>query len=59
VWFAVSQGIENVEQRRLAGKPAAGHVSVQVSGYEDHVQVVIEDDGQGIDREKIRQRANH
>ncbi|CAG0940181.1 partial Chemotaxis protein CheA, partial [Anaerolineae bacterium] len=57
VWFAVTQGIENVEQRRATGKPPAGRIQVKVGKYEDHVQVLIEDDGCGLNREFIAQRA--
>ncbi|MBI5030400.1 MAG: chemotaxis protein CheW [Chloroflexi bacterium] len=57
VWFAVTQGIENVERRRTANKPTAGRVLVKVIKHEDHAQVVIEDDGCGLNREMILQRA--
>jgi two-component system chemotaxis sensor kinase CheA len=57
VWFAVTQGIEDVESRRAAGKAASGRVLVKVGKGEDHAQVVIEDDGCGLDRAAIRQRA--
>jgi two-component system chemotaxis sensor kinase CheA len=57
VWFAAAHSIENVERRRTAGKPTAGRVTVHVSAREDHAQVVIVDDGQGIDRALIAQRA--
>lgn len=57
VWFAVAHGIEKPVQRREAGKQATGRVSVVVSKMADHVQVVIEDDGRGIDREATLKRA--
>ncbi|HEX7588096.1 MAG TPA: chemotaxis protein CheW, partial [Anaerolineae bacterium] len=56
VWFAVTQGIEDVEGRRAAGKAAAGRILVKVTKNEDHAQVTVEDDGRGLDRELIRQR---
>ena len=57
VWFAVTQGVEDVEGRRAAGKTAAGRVLVKVTKNKDHAQIVVEDDGRGLDREPIRQRA--
>jgi two-component system chemotaxis sensor kinase CheA len=49
VWFAVAHGIEKPVQRREAGKPMTGRVSVVVRKTAHRVQVVIEDDGSGID----------
>ncbi len=57
VWFVVTHSIENVEQRKLAGKTASGHITVKVSTHENHAQVVVLDDGRGIDRERVRARA--
>jgi two-component system chemotaxis sensor kinase CheA len=57
VWFAVAQGIESPTQRREAGKPAAGRVSVVVSKAEDYAQIVVTDDGRGLDREGLLRRA--
>lgn len=53
VWFAVAHGIEKPMQRREAGKSAVGRVSVVVSKTADHAQVVVEDDGRGIDQERL------
>jgi two-component system chemotaxis sensor kinase CheA len=50
VWFAVAHSIEKPMQRREAGKSAVGRVSVVVSKTADHAQVVVEDDGRGIDQ---------
>ena len=56
-WFAVAHGIEKPVQRLEAGKQATGRVSVAVSKIADHVQVVIEDDGRGIDPDATLGRA--
>ncbi|MCL4395556.1 MAG: chemotaxis protein CheW, partial [Chloroflexi bacterium] len=56
VWFGVMHGIEDVERRQVARKSATGHLTVRLKKHDDHVQVVVEDDGQGIDREWIKQR---
>jgi two-component system chemotaxis sensor kinase CheA len=56
VWFAVAHGIEKPIQRQEAGKPATGHISVTVGKTADHVQVVIEDDGNGLDPDAVLKR---
>ncbi|GAF87379.1 unnamed protein product, partial [marine sediment metagenome] len=57
VWFAVAHSIEKPVQRREAGKPVTGRVSVVVRKAADHAQVVIEDDGCGMDLDATLNRA--
>lgn len=54
---AADHGIEMAAQRQAAGKPPRG--TIRLNAYHDGDQVVIEisDDGGGLDREKIVQRA--
>jgi two-component system chemotaxis sensor kinase CheA len=54
---AVDHGIESPEERINAGKPAQG--TVKLDAYHQGNQIVIEvsDDGRGIDREKLVERA--
>lgn len=54
---AADHGIESAEERQRAGKPARG--TIRLNAYHEGDQVVIEvaDDGRGLDREKIVQRA--
>ena len=54
---AADHGIETAEERRAAGKPARGTISL--NAYHDGDQVVIEisDDGRGLNRDKIVRRA--
>ncbi len=54
---AVDHGIEMPEDRERAGKPAGG--TVKLSAYHSGGDVVIEmaDDGKGLDRERILQKA--
>lgn len=54
---AVSHGIESAEERRKAGKPA--HGTIRLNAYHQGNQVVVEvnDDGRGIDSQKIRTKA--
>jgi two-component system, chemotaxis family, sensor kinase CheA len=50
VWFAVAHGIEKPVQRRETDKPVVGRVSVVVSKTADRAQVVVEDDGRGLEQ---------
>ena len=54
---AADHGIESASERAAAGKPS--HGTVRLDAYHEGDQVVIEvsDDGRGIEREKILQRA--
>ncbi|MGB6876717.1 MAG: chemotaxis protein CheA, partial [Candidatus Acidiferrales bacterium] len=54
---AVGHGIENPSERESAGKQRCG--TVQLNAYHQGNQMVIEvsDDGRGIDRQKLVQRA--
>lgn len=49
----VDHGIETPAERSAAGKPAAGRVALSVSRVKDQVEILIEDDGRGIDAEQI------
>lgn len=51
---AVVHGIESPFARRAAGKPGTGKVTIRASLDVDGVVVEVEDDGAGIDPEKIR-----
>jgi two-component system chemotaxis sensor kinase CheA len=57
VWFGVVHSIEKPVHRRELGKPAVGRVSVTVAKTADQVQVVVEDDGRGIDWGIAQKRA--
>lgn len=50
---AVVHGIEPVEQRRLAGKPATGTVLLSAAVRAHSVVIEVIDDGAGIDRRAI------
>jgi two-component system chemotaxis sensor kinase CheA len=49
----VDHGIETAELRLAAGKPACGTVSLTVTRRKDQVEIVITDDGTGMDPERI------
>jgi two-component system chemotaxis sensor kinase CheA len=54
---AVAHGIEPVPQRLAAGKPAEGHVVVDVARRGSRVAFRCRDDGQGFDLEAVRRIA--
>ena len=54
---AVAHGIEDADVRLAAGKPAEGSIRLS-AGQEGHEFVlVLEDDGVGVDLDKVRRRA--
>ncbi|HZQ78982.1 MAG TPA: response regulator [Acidimicrobiia bacterium] len=54
---AVDHGLERPEQRRAAGKPAAGRVRVAAREERGRLLLEVGDDGGGIDIEAVRHRA--
>lgn len=54
---AVSHGIEAPDQRRAAGKPARGLVTMTATLRNGRVEISAADDGRGLDVEAIRERA--
>ena len=56
---AVDHAIEGPEERVRAGKPAEGRLHVMCRGRSDNqLELVIEDDGRGVDRTKVAARAH-
>ncbi|MGE0548275.1 MAG: chemotaxis protein CheW [Kofleriaceae bacterium] len=56
---AVDHAIESADERAARGKPSAGTVHVrckEISG--NRLQLVVSDDGRGIDRDAVGRRAN-
>ena len=53
---AVDHGIETSDQRVVLGKTPEGHLGLHVSRDDDGMLVEIEDDGRGVDWERIRTR---
>lgn len=51
---AVDHGIEDADARHLAGKSERGRISVVARHVGDAVELVVADDGRGIDPENIR-----
>jgi len=54
---AVDHGVEMPEQRLAAGKPRQGRVALTARHLGHEVLVTVADDGAGLDRARIRQRA--
>jgi len=54
---AADHGIGGVEERLAAGKPPQGTIQLQAGYQGGGICIRIQDDGKGIDPEKIRQRA--
>ncbi|HUA78826.1 MAG TPA: Hpt domain-containing protein [Dyella sp.] len=54
---AVAHGIEKPSDRRKAGKSEEGAVRIRVAREATEVVVRVSDDGRGLDREAIRNRA--
>jgi len=55
---AVDHGIEPPDAREAAGKPRRGRVTATVSSLEGgRVEIVVEDDGRGLDLAQVREAA--
>ena len=50
---AIDHGIEEPAVRRQKGKPETGRITVDARNNGGEVLIVVSDDGQGLDREKI------
>ena len=53
---AVDHGIESPEERRAAGKPETGTVTVTAWNQETYIYLSVKDDGKGIDTRTLRQK---
>jgi two-component system chemotaxis sensor kinase CheA len=54
---AIDHGIELPAERRSAGKPETGTISIEASRVGDRLIITVSDDGRGIDPAKIRSKA--
>ncbi|WP_028561414.1 chemotaxis protein CheA [Paenibacillus pinihumi] len=50
---SIDHGVESIENRIASGKPETGTVHLRAYHSGNHVFIEIEDDGKGIDREKV------
>ncbi|AIO38368.1 HAMP domain protein [Burkholderia cenocepacia] len=51
---AIDHGIETSDERRAAGKPAAGKIDIAVDVDDDALRFVLGDDGRGLALDRIR-----
>ena len=54
---SVDHGIESPEERRAAGKPERGTITLTARHEQGRIILTVEDDGGGIDGEKLRKSA--
>ncbi|MEG2805455.1 chemotaxis protein CheA [Stenotrophomonas sp.] len=54
---AIDHGIETPDLREAQGKPRSGHVRLSAQQEGDYVSIEVQDDGAGIDPERLRQKA--
>lgn len=54
---AVDHGIESPQARKAAGKQEEGHIQLNFEQKGNQIHMTLSDDGQGLDLERIRQRA--
>ena len=54
---SVAHGIEPSGDRTAAGKPAAGNITVRAYHRGNHIYIEVEDDGRGIDYQRVKQSA--
>lgn len=51
---ALDHGLESSEERIAAGKPAEGSIRLEARHHAGALQIIVADDGRGIDIERIR-----
>lgn len=54
---AIDHGIESPAERRAAGKPEAGQITMKAYHEGDTIIIEVSDNGRGMNYEKIRERA--
>ena len=54
---AIDHGIEDAEERRLAGKDPQGSLTLEAKNSGSDVLIIVKDDGKGLDKQKIHEKA--
>ena len=54
---SVDHGLETPDERERAGKPRAGNIYLRAYQKSGNIVIEIEDDGKGLDRDKILEKA--
>ena len=55
---AISHGLESIGEREASGKPAEGTIALRAFTAAEMVVIEVEDDGRGIDRERVLERGH-
>ena len=54
---AMDHGLESIEERKTVGKKAKGQLKLSAYHEGGHIVIAISDDGNGINKERIREKA--
>jgi two-component system chemotaxis sensor kinase CheA len=54
---AIDHGIETPEERKALGKSRAGMIKLRAYQESSHIIISVEDDGRGIDEDKLKKKA--
>ncbi len=54
---AVAHGIESKADRQSTGKGEVGKININVRTLNDEINIIVSDDGGGVDLEKVKQKA--
>lgn len=54
---AIDHGIETPQERERLGKPPQGRIFVHAYQESSHIIIEVEDDGKGIDEDRLREKA--
>ncbi len=54
---SLDHGLETAQERKAAGKPETGTISIDASQQGGHILLVVKDDGRGLNREKLLAKA--
>lgn len=54
---AVDHGLETADERMTTGKPPGGTITLTVCRDKDHVDIIIGDDGRGMNPERLKLKA--
>lgn len=54
---SIDHGVESTGDRKKAGKPEAGQITLEASNEGNMIHIEVRDDGRGIDVDKVRQKA--
>lgn len=54
---AIAHGIESASKREASGKPKLGTIRLSINTQNDEIHIRVSDDGDGIDFEKVKEKA--